>query len=239
MSNPETPENDEVALPANLVPLGRTAPGALDLDVAFAVVESQVAAGGWRARWTEIPTPGRIAMGAALVVGVAGAFLFRVPDGVVLGGRFAVTAVALLGMTIVALSASLRPMQLAPLPGWTSTLVTLGAAVIAAMVAVLPATGDIGITNPHFFSSAGMCFAEGGAFGIVLLGAWKLLSRAGIRSIEGLAAAAAAAGLGGNLVLATACHIDDPGHVLLAHAGVVFSFVVAGMFCNLLLSPPE
>lgn len=199
-----------------------------DLAPLLGAVESRIAAAeGSPAFWLKSRSSAtrRVIAGgaAALIVGLGGALALRgdfasyppIPMAIALG-----SLATLLGLAI---HQSLRPLHRPPMSrGARATMValTLGATFAIALFAPSEAADDV--ATHGLLEHVSPCLFYGLLVGLPLYLVLRLLDRGGARTAL---LAACAAGLIGNLALTLHCPIDDPEHLMLAHAQVAVLFL--------------
>jgi hypothetical protein len=163
-----------------------------------------------------LPTPWRIgivvgvvAVLAAVQVGLSGAWSAGAPW----WARTAVPAAALLLLLGVATAHTLRPLHRPAPPVWHGLAWVTAAAV--APVAVAAGTYTEGLVN------AAPCLGFGLLMSLPVLGTWWAVER-GASGVGRVLLLAAAAGLGGNVLLQFHCANTAPGHLLVGHGGIVW-----------------
>ncbi len=166
--------------------------------------------------------PARLAVvGTVLALDAALVLAWRPrPDlGELTHGRLAVTLGCLGALLVLAAWHAMRPLYVAPAPGWAPA--TLVALAVLAPVALGVLPGGPAVAPPTFLGPAAGCLALGAMLGGALLVIARALDRGGTTALTGAFLAAAAAGLAGNVLLCLHCPVNDPAHVVVGHAGVV------------------
>lgn len=179
-------------------------------------------AGFFRSRSTIVRRA--IVLAVFAILAIIGWFNFPLVDESVRTGPWVAMLAVFCLLLLVAMMMVTRPVHLPALPRWQVAGlvgVAVGATVLAAF---WPTAGAQTITHEHSNRMvAGACMGFGLLLGVPVYALLRLVDRG---NAFGNVIAAAAAGLGGNLVLKAHCAIETTGHVLLGHASVAILFVV-------------
>ena len=211
----------------------RPVPEDLAARVRDAVTEDR----GLLARLRALPTRGREALAAVVVLALSVAVLLATPRHDLSGYpgfRMSLVLGALAVLGLIALRASLRPLHRPSLSPRRRTALALAALATPLVLAVLPDVYSGAALHAQVTSSvldaAWRCLVFGVVVGAPFLLAALLLDRSGLRLRPHFLFAGAAAALTGNFALQLHCPITDPLHLVLGHASVVLPFLVLEAF---------
>ena len=203
-----------------------------DLDALFAGVRADVDKSGARrlGRLAEQPTPRRRLFALLCFVLIAAGTAAFSPRAD-LAGFPPLTLAAVVGsigsLLTLAVVIAFRPIYLPAVSRWTKVGLAVAAIGVALAVALLPGLHDHVAARPDQalapWQHALPCFGFGLVAGLPAYALLRLLDRG---APFGRVLAAAAAGLGGNLVLELHCPVGGPSHLVLGHAMVVLVFVL-------------
>jgi hypothetical protein len=198
----------------------------------FAAVRAKVDDERGASAWLRSLATRKRVLGAAawvaLLVTIIGVTLPR--------GRFApwpMSRVVLVVSVLAALLAltlrfGLRPLQAAPPPVGLSVACFAAGLLAPFLFALGPfPTRFEGIPGVSFAEATSGCFVLGGVTGALVVLALRALDRGGHRSREPALFAAAAGGLAANAALELHCPATAPAHLLLGHATVALTLVLA------------
>ena len=138
-----------------------------------------------------------------------------------IGLRWIATSTAYAVLLLFTLVMAIRPLYIPALSVRSIWALSLLAIVATCVAAFMPAT-QISPTSSETFSHASACMGMGLLIGLPVYGVVRALDRG--NPLGGLLAAAAAA-LGGNLVLQMHCPLGDATHILMGHSSVAIIFV--------------
>jgi hypothetical protein len=205
--------------------LGRGSAGVAlpaELGLLEARVLSEIAAEkGWLTRLRERP---RLVRMAPLIVLLAlealfmATYLRRGDWSTYPPGRLAVTAG---GYAVIALGLAwlaLRPLYLRPVPDWARNAIVATAIALPFVIAALPGPPTMAIATFTYPGFTFRCFAYGSALGLAIILLGRALDRGGHQLDFAALVAAAAGGYAGLMGLHIECPVNDPLHLLTAHA---------------------
>jgi len=184
------------------------------------------------------PTPIRLALATAALVGVAGLVAVLTPRAdLATMSRLRLIA-AMTGYTALAFAAmqvALRPLSQPAATERTGRLLIVAGLALATGFALAPLASGASITDlgMGFGSMAMDCFGFGSMLALPLLGFGWALDRGGYFVGSRLLLLGAAGGLAGNLFLELHCDILLPAHLLAGHVTVVVALLAAGVALSL------